>query len=165
MKTYLVSGIYTARIQINTNRKLTNHISIEIEAASEGEAISETIEKLLFEVLDHGESMISENITGLTAVVIETVPAPTSREAAHAPVDPFETFGNNPEDYWVITPDLSAERSLCEICGTNPGVTNLNTGNGEPGLWVCLNCEIEEEKERVSALRQMSEHYQIKETQ
>ena len=69
--TYLIQGIYTAQIQINTTRRLTRHVSIEIEAASEGEAIRETIDKLLFEVLDHEESMINENITGLTAVVIE----------------------------------------------------------------------------------------------
>jgi len=71
MTTYLISGIYTAQILINTTRRMTRHVHIEIEASSENEAIRETIDKLLFEVLDHEESMINENITGLTAVVIE----------------------------------------------------------------------------------------------
>ena len=73
MTTYFVSGIYTAQIQTNTTRRLTRRVSVEIEAASEGEAIRETIDKLLFEVLDHGESMINENRTVLTAVVIKEI--------------------------------------------------------------------------------------------
>jgi len=71
MTTYLISGIYTAQILINTTRRMTRHIHIEIEASSENEAIRETIDKLLFEVMDNGESMINENITGLTALIIE----------------------------------------------------------------------------------------------